>query len=269
MIRENLQKSRRIVVKIGTNSVMKTVNQVNYRKIDRLAYTLSSLFQEEYEILLVTSGAIGVGASSLKLKQYPKTIPEQQAVSSVGQAILMNIYSNIFNHYNQSVGQILMTKDVLDFPESYNNTRQALESLLSAKILPIINENDAVAVDELNHMTRFGDNDTLSAYVAQTIDADLLIILSDIDGLYTDNPSSNPKAEFIHHVSEITPDILEMAQGKGSEFASGGMSTKLSAADVILKNNQKMIIMSSEDPSDIFNVLAGEEIGTLFSHEEA
>lgn len=269
MVRESLQKTRRIVVKIGTNSVMKQVSQVDYRKIDRLAYTLSSLFQDGYEMILVTSGAIGVGASSLKLKQYPKTIPEQQAVSSVGQALLMNIYSNIFNHYNQTVGQILMTRDVLDFPESYNNTRQALESLLSAKIIPIINENDAVAVEELNHMTRFGDNDTLSAYVTQVIDADLLVILSDIDGLYTDNPATNPDAKIIRHVSEITPEIHDMARGKGSEFASGGMSTKLSAAEIVLKNKKKMVITSSNDPSDIFNILAGEEIGTLFSQDEA
>ena len=266
MVRESLRKVRRIVVKIGTNSVMKEVSQVDYRKIDRLAYTLSSLFQDGHEMILVTSGAIGVGASSLKLKQYPKTIPEQQAVSSVGQALLMSIYSNIFSHYNQTVGQILMTKDVLDFPESYNNTRQALESLLSAKIIPIINENDAVAVDELNHMTRFGDNDTLSAYVAQVIDADLLIILSDIDGLYTDNPATNPNDTKISHVEDITPEIIEMAQGKGSEFASGGMSTKLTAAEIVLKNKQKMIITSSKEPSEIFDILDGQEIGTLFAN---
>lgn len=265
MVRESLRKVRRIVVKIGTNSVMKEVSQVDYRKIDRLAYTLSSLFQDGHEMILVTSGAIGVGASSLKLKQYPKTIPEQQAVSSVGQALLMSIYSNIFNHYNQTVGQILMTKDVLDFPESYDNTRQALESLLSAKIIPIINENDAVAVDELNHMTRFGDNDTLSAYVAQVIDADLLIILSDIDGLYTDNPATNPDATKISHVKEITAEIIEMAQGKGSEFASGGMATKLTAAEIVLKNKQKMIITSSKKPSEIFDIIDGKEIGTLFA----
>lgn len=268
MSRELLKNAERIVIKVGTNSIMKDSNQVNLRQLDRIAFVISSLMQEGKEVLLVTSGAIGVGSSLLKLEEYPKEIPDQQALSSIGQSALMTLYSQFFSSYGQTVGQILFTRDVIDFPVSYENMQNALNRLLDLKILPIINENDAVSVDEMNHYTMFGDNDTLSAVVAKTIDADLLIILSDVDGLYDDNPASNPDARLIDHVTEITQDTHDMAAGKGSEFSKGGMTTKLNAAEIMLDYGAQMIIASSENPSCIFDILDGDSIGTLFSKGE-
>jgi glutamate 5-kinase len=269
MDRTFIKETKRVVIKIGTKSIMKSKTEVNYRQIDRLAYVCTSLVQDGIEVILVTSGAIGVGASLMGLEQYPETIPDQQAISSIGQTTLMTLYSQFFNHYNQYVGQILFTKDLIDYPKSFINMQNNLNRLLEKKIIPIINENDAVAVEELNHQTKFGDNDTLSAYVSRTVDADLLIILSDVDGLYTSNPLENPEAQLIDHVSKITPDIKKMASGKGSAFATGGMATKLAAAELILENDSHMIVANAKDPRILFKILAGEKIGTLFSNHKA
>lgn len=266
--REFIKESKRVVIKIGTKSIMKSPAEVDYRQIDRIAYICASLVQDGIEVILVTSGAIGVGASLMGLEKYPKTIPDQQAISSIGQTTLMTLYSQFFNHYNQYVGQILFTKDVIDFPESFVNMQNSLNRLLEKKIIPIINENDAVSVDELNHKTKFGDNDTLSAYVSRIMDADLLIILSDVDGLYTGNPVENPEAELIDHIPEITEEVKQMASGKGSAFATGGMATKLSAAELILDNNSHMIIANAKEPTIIRQILAGETIGTLFGKKK-
>ena len=160
--------------------------------------------------------------------------------------------------------QVLLTRDVIDFPTSYDNVRTALDTLLAKQIIPIINENDTVAVDELDHQTKFGDNDTLSAIVATVTDADLLIIMSDVDGLYTDNPMRNSEAVMLDHVSEITDEIVYMASGKGSEFSKGGMLTKIKAAERILAAEKAMIITNSEDPAGLFEILDGKSIGTLF-----
>lgn len=266
--REFLKDVNRVVIKIGTNSIMKNSNEINLRQLDRLAYVCSALIQEGYEVLLVTSGAIGVGASLMQLDTYPTEIPRQQAISSIGQSKLMTLYSQFFNNYNQHVGQILFTRDVIDFPVSYQNMQNALGALLSQKIIPIINENDAVSVDEMNHKTIFGDNDTLSAIVAQTVGADLLIILSDVEGLYNKNPQYNEDAELIDWVSEITDEIIEMGQGKGSEFAKGGMATKLSAAKIMLDNDSHMVIAGASDPTVIFDILEGKKVGTLFGNNK-
>ena len=160
MERDFIKNYQRIVVKIGTNSIMQSQKKVNYQKIDRLAYVCASLQQAGKEVIIVTSGAIGVAASTLAYDEYPSTIAEQQALAAFGQSILMGHYSRFFQHYNQHVGQVLLTRDVIDFPESLMNVRTALDTLLAKNIIPIINENDAVAVDELDHQTKFGDNDT-------------------------------------------------------------------------------------------------------------
>lgn len=265
MNREFIKDVKRVVIKVGTNSIMKSDLEVNYQQLDRIAFVCKSLMQDGIQVVLVTSGAIGVGASLMKLEKYPETIPDQQAISSIGQTTLMTLYSQFFNHYNQVVGQILFTKDIIDFPTSYENMQNTLIRLLEKKVVPIINENDAVSVDELNHETKFGDNDTLSAYIAQTVNADLLIILSDVDGLYTANPNEVANSKLISGVSEITEEIKKMASGKGSEFATGGMATKLRAAELMLENNRHMIITNAKDPRIVFDVLDGKQIGTLFS----
>ncbi len=267
-MRNKLKNAHRIVIKVGTNSIMNDNQQVNLRQLDRLSYVISALMQEGKECILVSSGAIGVGASMMKVSEYPQSIPDQQALSAIGQTTLMSLYQQFFRTYGQTVGQILFTRDVIDFPQSYENVQNSLSTLLARKVVPIINENDAVSVDEMNHKTVFGDNDTLSALVAQTVEADLLIILSDVAGLYDSNPSQNPQAQLIDHVSAITDDIRQMAAGKGSEFSTGGMSTKLNAAEIVLNYGGQMVIFDASQPSQIFDLLDGQAIGTLFSKGE-
>lgn len=264
MNRDFLTNAKRIVIKVGTNSIMNSPSEVDLQQIDRIAYVCSNLMKEGYEVVLVTSGAVGVGASIMGLEQYPTSIQDQQALSTIGQTTLMSYYSQAFNSYDQIIGQLLFTKDVIDFPVSYETMQKALGKLIEKKIVPIINENDAISVDELNHHTKFGDNDTLSAFVARIVNADLLVILSDIDGLYDANPDVEPKAKLIEHLHEITVEIRNMASGKGSEFSRGGMSTKIEAAEIMLEDNKPMIIASGEDPAIIFDILKGENVGTLF-----
>jgi glutamate 5-kinase len=269
MNREILKDYSRVVIKIGTNSIMKSPTEVDYHKIDRLAFVCSTLQQEGKDVILVSSGAVGVGASALKMETYPSPIAEQQALASVGQSVLMNLYSRFFQHYNQYVGQILMTRDIIDYPNSYQNCQTAIHSLLSKNIIPIINENDAVSVDELGHCTKFGENDTLAAVVTKLVDADILIIMSDVDGLYNSNPQVDPEATLIPHVSEVDPDIFAMAcGGAGSIFSTGGMETKLKAAQFVMSLGKAMIITSAANPNILFNILNGEAEGTLFKKQE-
>ncbi|AXY26398.1 glutamate 5-kinase [Suicoccus acidiformans] len=264
MKRQAIKEMQRIVIKVGTNTIMKTVSDVDFRKIDRLAFVLSAIRQEGREVILVSSGAVGVGASTLGIDEYPKAIEDQQALAAVGQSVLMGHYGRFFNHYNQQVAQILLTRDVVDFPTSKHNVQRSLESLLARGIIPIINENDVVAVDELNHQTKFGDNDTLSSIVAGLCEADLLVLMSDVEGLYTENPQDNPEAELISEVKAIDESIHEMASGKGSEFSTGGMATKIKAAERMLNNDSAMLITSGDDPTCLFQILEGDQIGTLF-----
>lgn len=267
MNRDVLKDCSRIVVKIGTNSIMKSQGKIDYQKIDRLAFVCSALRQEGKEIILVASGAVGVGASTLKVDDYPESIAKKQALASVGQGVLMNLYSRFFQHYGQHVGQILMTRDIVDYPNAYANCQIAINSLLANHIIPIINENDAVSVDESGHCSKFGENDTLSAVVSEVVDADLLIILSDIDGLFDANPHTVPGARLIPYVNDINDEVLEMAGGGGSIFSTGGMETKLQAAKRMMEIDKCMVITSSREPNIIFDVLNGKETGTLFKSE--
>lgn len=267
-IRNKILDCKRIVIKIGTSSLMRPDGSVNYQMIDRLAYVLTVLRKQEKEIVLVSSGAIGVGLDRLNLPQRPKSIPEQQAVASVGQAELMNLYTRFFSHYNQIVGQILMTLDIVQFPESRKNAENAFEQLLKMGIIPIVNENDAVSVEELDHQTKFGDNDRLSATVAEIISADLLIMLSDVPGFYDKNPMTNPDAVLFDTLHKVTDKELALAGGNGSKFGTGGMATKLKAAKRILKNKQQMVLTKATDPTILFDVLAGKQIGTYFVKED-
>lgn len=263
-MRKSLEKVQRIVIKIGTSSLIYPNGTINLAGIDQLAFVLTDLANRGKEILLVSSGAIGVGMNKLGLQTRPTSIPEQQAVAAVGQAELMNIYNHRFLTYSQITAQILLTRDIVEYPESRKNVTNTLNQLLKKGIIPIINENDTVSVEEMDHQTKFGDNDQLSAIVTQITCADLLIMLSDIDGFYSANPSLDQQAILYHTVHEITPEIRQQAGDKGSEFGTGGMISKLAAAQRILAADSAMVLANGEKPQVIFDILTGAEIGTLF-----
>lgn len=257
----------RIVVKIGTSSLMHSNGKLNLQAIDQLSYTLTGLVNEGKQVILVSSGAIGAGMGQLGLTTRPEEIPKQQALASLGQSELMTVYQQRFATYGQKISQVLLTHDVLDYPQSREYVHNTIEQLLDWGIIPVVNENDAVAVDELDHRTTFGDNDQLSAIVAVRSHADLLIMLSDIDGFYTGNPHKDPHAQLIKELHQVTDDSLKRAGGAGTVFGTGGMATKLKAAANILNHNQMMVLANGANPSIIFNIMNGEEIGTLFIAE--
>ena len=259
MKRENLRNSKIIVVKVGTSSITYPTGKVNLGKMELLARELSDLHSAGRELVLTSSGAVGAGVGKLNCPP-PSTLPEKQALAAIGQGILMHMYEKFFSEYSKSVAQVLLTRDCFSDPERYLNSRNTLFSLLNFGVIPIINENDTVAVDEL----KFGDNDTLSAMVACNVEADLLLILSDIDGLYDSDPRKNKSARLIPQVSEITQTMLENSKAKGSLLSSGGMFTKLSAARMTMAGGIPLVIASSEEPDVIRRTAAGENVGTLF-----
>lgn len=257
-------KAQRIVIKVGTSTLISPNGKVNLRAIDQLSFVISGLVSQGKQVVLVTSGAIGVGMNEVGLDQRPKAIPSQQALAAIGQGRLITMYLERFTTYGQNISQILLTYDVLKDPETRQNALNSIEQLLEWGIVPIVNENDTVSVDEMDHQTTFGDNDQMSAKVADLINADLLIVLSDIDGLYDDNPHTNPDARMLEEVHEITDDIWKVAGGKGSKYGTGGMQTKLLAAQQMLDNDKAMVLINGADPSRIFDVMAGISVGTLF-----
>jgi glutamate 5-kinase len=233
---------------------------MNFQRIEKLAYVLSAIRRRGVQVILVTSGAIGVGAGRLGLTEKPQELATKQALAAVGQAELMKIYQKFFEEYNQTVAQVLLTKDMVTLHFRNKNAKRTLVRLLDMSIIPIINENDTISTYEIE----FGDNDTLSAIVASLVDADLLVILSDIDGLYSADPRTEVSAEIIHSVLEITPELEQLAAGAGSSFSTGGMVTKISAARICLKDGIDCIISSGSDPAIIFDILQGKEVGTHF-----
>lgn len=265
MCRLSIKSVKRLVVKVGTSSLILPSGKINLRAIDQLAFTLASLSNEGYEVILVSSGAIGVGLHQLGLDKRPTTISKQQAVAAIGQTELIKIYSQRFQYYNQKSAQVLLTRDVVDFPESRNNVINTIHELVRMNVIPIINENDSVAVDELDHLTKFGDNDQLSAIVSDLSEADLLIMLSDIDGFYSANPATNQEAKLYSRIKEITTTLEEAAGGEGSRFGTGGMSSKLKAAHRVFNRDSQMILANGQDPTIMFDILEGKEIGTLFA----
>lgn len=258
---ENVQ---RLVVKIGTSSLIHPNGKINLQAIDQLSYTLTGLVNEGKQVILVSSGAIGVGMGQLGLTKRPREIQAQQALASIGQSELMTVYQQRFAVYGQKISQVLLTHDVFDFPASQEHVHHTMEQLLEWGVIPIVNENDTVAVDELDHHTKFGDNDQLSAIVATRSNADLLVMLSDIDGFYTKNPHKFADAKLIDVLHEITEDAVRQAGGAVTELGTGGMATKLKAAQSILKNNIMMVLANGANPSIIFKIMNNEPIGTLF-----
>ncbi|WP_334329638.1 glutamate 5-kinase [Companilactobacillus sp. HBUAS59699] len=258
--------ANRIVIKVGTSTLIHQNSKVRLTVIDKLAHVMSTLKKDGKDVVLVSSGAIGVGMGVLHLDRRPVKISQQQAVAAIGQAELIQIYNEALHKYGMCAAQMLITKDVIDYPESHTNVMNNFQSLLNmSNAIPIVNENDAVTVSELDHLTKFGDNDQLSAIVTNLVDADLLIMLSDIDGFYTANPLKVPDAKLIDRVNMISPDIIAAAGGHGTKFGTGGMTTKLKAAERILKHNQQMVLANGKDPDIIFNILSGDTVGTLFT----
>ena len=262
--RKKVANAKRIVIKVGTSTLTYENGNINLTRIERMTRVLSDLLNSGKEIVLVTSGAVGVGTSKLKLKKKPVTIREKQAVASVGQCELMHIYSKFFGEYSHIVGQVLLTKDVIEDKHIRKNVCNTFDTLLEHKIVPIVNENDTVAIDEIENIVKFGDNDNLSAIVAKLVDADLLIILSDIDGFYDSNPRENDEAVLLKEVKEITPELEACAGGAGSSLGTGGMITKLNAAKVVNNVGIDMILANGVNPSILLDIISGKEIGTLF-----
>lgn len=258
--RQTLKDKKRIVIKIGTSSLSYPNGRMNFHSIEKLTKVLSAVRKKGIQVVLVTSGAIGVGAGRLGLTHKPKELSKKQALAAVGQAELIKIYQKFFSEYNQIVAQVLLTKDIVSVPSRNKLAKSTLIKLLDMGIIPIINENDTVATYEIE----FGDNDTLSAIVATLVEADLLIMLSDIDGLFSADPRVDKTAQIIHSVFEITPELEKLASGAGSSFSTGGMVTKISAAKICLKDSIDCIITNGSDPDVIFEILDGKETGTHF-----
>ena len=257
---ELLNKASRIVVKVGTSTLTYPTGKLNLFQVERLVREIADLKHSGLEIVLVTSGAIGAGMGRMGLAQRPKTMPEKQALAAIGQGILMHMYEKLFAEYGEVVAQILLTKDDITHRERYLNARNTLMTLLKMGAVPIINENDTVVVEEI----KFGENDTLSALVAGLVDADLLILLSDIDGLYTDDPRKNPSAQLIQVVEEITPQIESLAGDPGSAMGSGGMHTKIRAAKIVCAMGIPMMVANGAAENILRDIAAGENRGTLF-----
>ncbi len=255
---------KRLVVKIGTSSLIHQNGKVNLQTIDRLAYTLAALTNQGYELVLVTSGAIGVGMAKLGVTVRPAEIAQQQALAAIGQSELMTLYTQRFSDYGAKIGQLLLTHDVFDYPQTRQHVLDTIDALLKRQVIPIINENDSVAVDELDHRTTFGDNDQLSALVAKQIGADLLVVLSDIDGLYDRDPNRHANAALIPEITHVSAKILAGAGGSSTRFGTGGMVTKLKAAQVMMRAGKHMVLTSGRDPRIILRVVAGESVGTWF-----
>lgn len=260
-IRDKIKESKRIVIKVGTSTITYPHNgRINLKRVEKLAWVLSDIVNEGKDVVLVSSGAIGVGSVRLNFTERPKEIKKKQAAAAVGQAVLMQIYQNFFMEYNHSVAQILLTKDDVEIEKRRYNIENTFETLFEMGIIPIVNANDTISTEEIE----FSDNDRLSALVAEITKADLLIILTDIDALYDDDPKSNPNAKRVSYVEKITDDIMSMAGTNGSKYSVGGMATKLEAAKMCSENNIHMVIAQGDDPKIIDDIMEGMDIGTFF-----
>ncbi len=255
-----IQNAKRIVVKVGTSTLTYDTGKLNLNRMELLIRQLTDLQNQGREIVLVTSGAVGVGLGRLGLRERPGTILQRQALAAIGQGLLMQVYEKLFSEYGQTVAQILLTRSDISDRKRYLNARNTILALLKYHVIPIINENDTVATEEL----KIGQNDALSALVAGLIDADLLILLSDVDGLYTADPKIKSNAELIPLVKEITPEITSMASDAVSIFGTGGMITKLEAAKMATAAGSSMILMNGAEPSRIRQIFSGQAVGTVF-----
>lgn len=265
--REHLRDKKRIVVKIGSSSITHPeTGALNLTKLEILVRELCDLKNAGKDVILVSSGAIAVGRQTIGFHHRPKNVAEKQACAAIGQAQLMMIYQKLFSEYGHQAAQVLMTKDTMMDNLSRRNAKNTFDELLALGAIPIVNENDTVSTYEI----QFGDNDTLSAIVAALVGADMLLLLSDIDGLYTDDPRKNPQAEFIDYVETLNEHLMQMGKGAGSDVGTGGMATKLSAAKIATASGADMVIANGDDFHAIHRIMQGMPVGTLFQgkHKE-
>lgn len=256
----SLKEAKRIVFKVGTSTLTYEGGGINIRRVEKFVKVLSDLKNQGKEIILVTSGAIGVGMGKLGIKNRPAETREKQALAAIGQCELMDFYAKLFSDYNHTVAQLLLTKDVVENDVLKNNAVNTFETLLGLGVIPIVNENDSISAEQIE----FGDNDTLSALVATLTDADLLVLLSDIDGLYDANPNTNPDAKLIPLVEKVDDSIRALAGNAGSNRGTGGMITKLTAATIANEKGIDMFILNGADPDIIYDLLDDKKVGTLF-----
>ena len=255
----------RIVIKIGTSTLAHKSGLLNIRRVEELCKVMSDLKNAGNQVILVSSGAIGMGAGKLSLSEKPSDIPTKQAAAAVGQCELMYTYDKLFSEYNHTVAQILITGGDIEHSVRKVNFENTMCRLLELGAIPIINENDSIATDEIV----IGDNDTLGAIVATAINADLLILLSDIDGLFTADPHKDKNAVLLTRVKEITPEIESMTGGAGSKFGTGGMATKIRAARIATEAGIDMIIANGKEPNVLYDIVEGKPVGTRFVSREA
>lgn len=258
-IYEDIKKAKRIVIKVGTSTLTYDTGKMNLKRIDMLSRVISDLHNQGKEVILVSSGAIGIAVGKLGLSEKPKEIAKKQAIAAVGQCELMYLYDKMFSEYNNTVAQILLTKDDIVIPRRKRNIQNTFYTLLDMRIIPIVNENDTISADEIE----IGDNDILSAVVADLVDADLLVLFSDIDGLYDHDPHTVKDAKLIPMVFDI-PAVRPIAGGAGTKRGTGGMVTKLNAAEVATDAGIHMIITNGNDVFKLYDILEGKPTGTLF-----
>ena len=256
-----ISERKRIVVKVGTSTLTHRTGRLNIRRVEQLVKTLADLQNAGHEVILVSSGAIGLGMGKLGLMDRPKDTPGKQACAAVGQCELMYLYVNLFSEYSITVAQLLLTKYIL-LEDRRKNVENALERLISQGVIPVVNENDTVAIDELE--LEMGENDSLAAVVATIANADLLIIMSDIDGLYDSDPRQNPDAKMIPVVREISEDIHAVAGGAGTKFGTGGMATKIHAVEIAYESDIDVVLMNGQHPKKLYELFEDKPVGTLF-----
>lgn len=256
----------RVVVKVGTSTLTHDTGRLNLHNMDRLARTLSDLEGMGHEVVLVSSGAIGIGTAKMGLKERPTELKMKQATAAVGQCMMMHLYDKLFGEYNRVVAQILLTGEDVDAPVRAQHLQNTFESLLELGVIPVVNENDSVSSAEIEtgKCKVLGDNDTLSAMVARLVRADLLVLLSDIDGLYDADPRKDPEARLIHNVKAVTPELRAMAGGTGTWRGTGGMQTKLNAAELAMAAGVDMVITNGARPEDLYEIIEGKDVGTRF-----
>ncbi len=263
--RSRLADAQRIVIKIGTSTITYENGRMHLANLDRLCRAIADLRNQGREVILVSSGAIAMGMGKLRLSRKPESIRDKQAIAAVGQCELMNIYSKLFGEYGYVSAQILLTRDDIEDPTTRQNAINTFEALLEREVIPVVNENDSVSTHEIMHNGTFGDNDTLSAIVAALTQADLLILLSDIDGLYDCDPREERSACLIPYVADLTDEIARMAGGSGSARGTGGMATKIEAARIATAAGIDMVIANGACADVVAGVVAGREVGTMFA----